>query len=154
MSETISQVQEYLERVRIPVRLSCLTAGGWPALISLWYLYQDGLLYCATQESAKIVRYIENDNRVAFEVAADDPPYCGIRGQAIARVDDQLGAEMLERLLVRYLGDTENELAKNLLSKKDTEIAIVIEPVRVYTWDFRQRMKGIGDGQISSKICP
>jgi nitroimidazol reductase NimA-like FMN-containing flavoprotein (pyridoxamine 5'-phosphate oxidase superfamily) len=154
MIEAISEVQEYLERVRIPVRLSCLTTGGWPALISLWYLSQDDFLYCATQESAKIVRYIENDNRCAFEIAADDPPYCGVRGQARAWVDDQLGAEMLERLLVRYLGDTENDLAKNLLAKKDTEVAIVIEPMRIYTWDFRQRMKGIGDGQSSRKVCP
>lgn len=154
MNQALFDVRDYLEQVRIPIRLASTTAGGWPALISLWYLYQDGLLYCATQESAKIVRYIEDDNRVAFEVAADAPPYCGVRGQARALVDDQLGAEMLERLLVRYLGDTENDLAKNLLAKKDTEVAIVIEPMRIYTWDFRQRMKGIGDGQPSRKVCP
>jgi nitroimidazol reductase NimA-like FMN-containing flavoprotein (pyridoxamine 5'-phosphate oxidase superfamily) len=154
MNEALSEVREYLAQVRIPIRLASITAGGWPALISLWYLYQDGLLYCATQESAKIIRYIEQNNRVAFEVAADDPPYCGVRGQARARIDDQLGAEILEMLLERYLGGTKNELAKNLLAKKDTEVAIVLEPMRIYTWNFRQRMKDIGDGQPSSKICP
>ena len=154
MNEALSEVREYLAQVRIPIRLASITAGGWPALISLWYLYQDGLLYCATQESAKIIRYIEQNNRVAFEVAADDPPYCGVRGQARARIDDQLGAEILEMLLERYLGGTKNELAKNLLAKKDTEVAIVLEPMRIYTWDFRQRMKDIGDGQPSSKVCP
>ena len=154
MNEALSEVREYLAQVRIPIRLASITAGGWPALISLWYLYQDGLLYCATQESARIIRYIEQNNRVAFEVAADDPPYCGVRGQARARIDDQLGAEILEMLLERYLGGTKNELAKNLLAKKDTEVAIVLEPMRIYTWDFRQRMKDIGDGQPSSKICP
>ena len=154
MNEALSEVREYLAQVRIPIRLASITAGGWPALISLWYLYQDGLLYCATQESAKIIRYIEQNNRVAFEVAADDPPYCGVRGQARARIDDQLGAEILEMLLERYLGGTKNELAKNLLAKKDTEVAIVLEPMRIYTWNFRQRMKDIGDGQPSSKVCP
>ena len=154
MNEALSEVREYLAQVRIPIRLASITAGGWPALISLWYLYQDGLLYCATQESAKIIRYIEQNNRVAFEVAADDPPYCGVRGQARARIDDQLGAKILEKLLERYLGSTTNELAQNLLAKKDTEVAIVLEPMRIYTWNFRQRMKDIGDGQPSSKICP
>ena len=154
MNEALSEVREYLAQVRIPIRLASITAGGWPALISLWYLYQDGLLYCATQESAKIIRYIEQNNRVAFEVAADDPPYCGVRGQARARIDDQLGAEILEMLLERYLGGTKNELAKNLLAKKDTEVAIVLEPMRIYTWDFRQRMKDIGNGQPYNKICP
>jgi nitroimidazol reductase NimA-like FMN-containing flavoprotein (pyridoxamine 5'-phosphate oxidase superfamily) len=154
MNDALSDVREYLEQVRIPIRLASMTPGGWPMLISLWYLYQDGLLYCATQESARITRYIENDNRVAFEVAADDPPYCGVRGQAKARVDDQLGAEILEKLLVRYLGGTKNELAQKLLAKKDSEVAIVLDPKRIYTWDFRERMKNIGFEQPSSKVCP
>lgn len=154
MNETITEVRAYLEKVRIPIRLTSITTSGWPVLISLWYLYQDGLLYCATQESAKIVSYIENDDRVAFEVAADDPPYCGIRGQARARVDDQLGAEMLEKLLERYLGGTKNDLAQNLLAKKDTEVAIVLDPLRIYTWDFRERMQNIRIDQSSNKVCP
>jgi len=154
MNETLSEVREFLEQVRIPIRLASITTSGWPVLISLWYLYQDGLLYCATQEGAKITRYIEKNNQVAFEIAADDPPYCGVRGKAIARVDDQLGVKILERLLVRYLGGTENDLAKNLLAKKETEVAIVLEPLRIFTWDFRQRMADIGNGQPHNKICP
>ncbi|HUV29313.1 MAG: hypothetical protein WA997_02970 [Anaerolineales bacterium] len=154
MKESLIEVQEYLERVRIPIRLACKTNGGWPALISLWYLYQDGLLYCATQESAKIISYIEYDNRCAFEVAADEPPYCGIRGQARARIDDDLGAEILEKLLVRYHGNTQSELAKNLIAKSDTEVAIVLEPLRIYTWDFRERMKNIESIPLSRKVCP
>lgn len=154
MNGALHEAQEFLEQVRIPIRLSCLTTGGWPVLVSLWYFYQDGLLYCATQESAKIIRYLENNNRCAFEIAADDPPYCGIRGSAIATIDNELGAEMLEKLLVRYLGDTNNELARNLLAKKDTEVAIVLEPKRIYSWDFRERMKDIGSVQSVNKVCP
>lgn len=154
MKKSLIDAKEYLDTIRIPMRIAIKTGDMWPWVISLWFLHQDGLLYCATQKHAKIVGHLENDNRCAFEIAADTPPYCGIRGKARARIDESLGAKTLEKLLVRYLGDTENELAKNLLSKKDTEVAIVIEPVRIYTWDFRQRMKGIGDGQISSKICP
>ena len=154
MKKSLIEAKEYLDTIRIPMRIAIKTEDKWPWVISLWFLHQDGLLYCATQKQAKIVGHLENDNRCAFEIAADAPPYCGIRGKAKARIDESLGAKILEKLLVRYLGDTENELAKNLLSKKGTEVAIVLEPVRIYTWDFSQRMKGIGDGQISSKVCP
>jgi nitroimidazol reductase NimA-like FMN-containing flavoprotein (pyridoxamine 5'-phosphate oxidase superfamily) len=154
MNVALHEARDFLEQVRIPIRLACLTPGGWPALISLWYLYQDGLLYCATQESAKIIRYLENNNQCAFEIAADDPPYCGIRGKAIATVDDKLGEEMLEKLLLRYLGDTKNDLARNLLAKKDAEVAIVLEPTSIYSWDFRERMKDIGSVQSVKKVCP
>jgi nitroimidazol reductase NimA-like FMN-containing flavoprotein (pyridoxamine 5'-phosphate oxidase superfamily) len=154
MNGTLHEARDFLEQVRIPIRLACLTPGGWPALISLWYIYQDSLLYCATQESAKIIRYLENNNQCAFEIAADDPPYCGIRGKAIATVDDKLGEEMLEKLLLRYLGDTKNDLARNLLAKKDAEVAIVLEPTSIYSWDFRERMKDIGSVQSVKKVCP
>lgn len=154
MNGALHEAQDFLEQVHIPIRLACLTPGGWPALISLWYLYQDDLLYCATQESAKIIRYLENNNQCAFEIAADDPPYCGIRGKAIASIDDELGAEMLEKLLLRYLGDINNDLARNLLAKKDNEVAIVLKPMSIYSWDFSERMKDIGSVQSVKKVCP
>jgi len=47
---------------------------------------------------------------------------------------------MLQRLLDNYLDDTESELASWLLSRSDEELLIQIEPVRLYTWDYRERM--------------
>jgi len=154
MKESLIEAKEYLDTIRIPIRIAIKTEDKWPWVISLWFLHRDGLLYCATQKHAKIVGHLENDNRCAFEIAADTPPYCGIRGKAIARIDEGLGAEILERLLERYLGGTDNELAQNLLAKKETEVAIVLDPLRVYTWDFRERMKDISFEQTSSKVCP
>lgn len=154
MKKSLIEAEDYLDAVRIPIRIAAKTEEDWPLVMSLWFLHRDGLLYCATQKDAKIVRYIENDNRCAFEIAADEPPYCGIRGHARARIDDTLGAEILEQLLHRYLGNTQNDLAKKLLAKSDTEVAIVLEPLRIYIWDFRQRMKDIGTDRSSSKVCP
>jgi hypothetical protein len=154
MSKSLIEAEEFLDKVRIPIRLACRTKTGWPAVVSLWYLYQDGLLYCATQKSAKIVGYLEHDERCAFEISEDRPPYCGIRGQARARIDNNLGAEILEQLLVRYLGDTQNKLAKNLLTRSDSEVAIVLEPSRIYTWDFSDRMKDILMDKPALKVCP
>ena len=134
-------VEAYLEEIVIPLRLSCISPLGWPAVLSLWYLYRDGQLYCATQKTAKVVDYLEREPRCAFEIASDEPPYCGIRGQGRAAVDANLGSEILEQLLVRYLGGIESPLAKRLLSGSDNEVAIAIHPVSVYTWNFADRMK-------------
>jgi hypothetical protein len=154
MKSSLIEMYEYLDAVRIPLRLACRTITDWPMVISLWFLHQDGLLYCATQRSAKIVDYLQNDPRCAFEIAADQPPYCGIRGQANARIDESLGVEILEKLLIRYLGDTKNDLANNLLTKSETEVAIVLNPIRIFTWDFSDRMANIGMPQTTEKICP
>jgi hypothetical protein len=154
MKVSLVEKQEFLDAARIPLRLACKTKTGWPVVISLWFIHQDGLLYCATQRSAKVVDYLQNDSRCAFEIAGDQPPYCGIRGQAWARIDETLGAETLEKLLVRYLGDTNNDLAANLLAKSETEVAIVLDPIRVFIWDFSDRMENLRMEVPSEKVCP
>lgn len=123
-------------------------------VVSLWFLHQDRLLYCATQKSAKLIDYLKQDDRCAFEIAEDHPPYCGIRGQARAKIDDSLGDEILKKLLVRYLGGTDSDLAKKLLAKSQTEVAIVLEPIRVFSWDFSDRMTDIRAEHPLKKICP
>lgn len=154
MNNLLVGMQEYLNEVRIPIRLACKTRTDWPMVISLWFLHRDGLLYCATQKSAKIIDYLQNDARCAFEIAEDRPPYCGIRGQARAKIDEKLGVEILKKLLIRYLGNTNNDLAKKLLANRESEVAIVLEPIRVYTWDFSDRMKSVEIAYTSKKVCP
>lgn len=145
--------QTYLDATVIPMRLACVTRSGWPFVLSLWYLYRDGALYCATQSTAKIIPHLRNDPRCAFEIAADLPPYCGIRGQAEATLLPEQGGEILAALLNRYLGTTTNSLAQNLLKRQATEVAIRLEPTSVYTWDFSDRMRDAHNGAIA-KICP
>ena len=138
---TTDQVAGYLQQMRIPLRLACATESGWPMVLSLWYVPIDGRLYCATQRSAKVVRYLRRDPRCAFEVAADEPPYRGVRGQGKAILNEGRGAEILEILLVRYLGGTESSLAQRLLARSENEVAIEIEPRTLFTWDYSARMR-------------
>ncbi len=144
--------QNFLENIRIPVRLACNDEKGRPRVLSLWFVLIDGDLYCATQESAQVVRFLENDPNCAYEIAADDPPYCGVRGRAIAEVQPKKGRRILKILLERYLGGTDSGLAKSLLSKSDTEVALRLRPQSVSTWNFTPRMKEFGSGE--GKLCP
>lgn len=156
MALKLADFQEFLDQKHIPLRLACHSRSGWPVVLSLWFLYRDGLLYCATRESARVVSYLKNDRRCAFEIAADTPPYCGIRGQAEARIAKDLGIEVLEALIQRYLGGSDNQLAQNLLKYKEEEVAIVISPVNLFQWDFSSRMEEVTQEMLNKieKICP
>ena len=156
MVADLTEMETYLESIRIPLRLACTTKSGWPMAISLWFIHQNGRLLCATQKSARVVSYLQNDPRCAFEIAADLPPYCGVRGQAIASIDEKMGVDILEVLLIRYLGGTDNTLGRKLLAKSDQEVVIILKPVNIYTWDFSGRMKGVLPVMLDSmeKVCP
>lgn len=142
------EIKTFMDETVIPMRLACVSESGWPVALSLWYVYLDGALYCATQKTARVVRYLQNEARCGFEIAGDLPPYCGMRGQAKAFIEPEKGAIVLETLLVRYLKDTDNNLARDLLSKKDREVAIRIEPVNITTWNFKDRMKDVAEKNL------
>ena len=156
MAVEMNELKTYFDAVHIPLRLACATKSGWPMAVSLWYLYQDGRLFCATQRTSRVVSYLQNDPRCAFEIAADLPPYCGVRGQALARIEEDKGVLILEKLLERYLGGLDNDLARSLLSKGYNEVAIILDPVQIYRWDFSTRMAGVVPVMLDlvAKACP
>jgi hypothetical protein len=142
-----------MDLVRIPMRLACVTPSGWPRVLSLWYLRDGDTLCCATVGTAQVVGYLRQEARCAFEIAADTPPYCGVRGRAMATIDDARGEEILVRLLDRYLGGYDSSLARWLLERRHQEVALVLTPVSLSTWDYSQRMGDALPAPVS-KICP
>lgn len=145
-------VESYLQEVKIPLRLSCLTESGWPAILSLWYLYEEGAIYCATPEHARVVTYLRAQSRCAFEIAADQPPYCGLRGRAVAEIDEERGIDILKSLLLRYTGGIDNPLARRLLGRTAPEVAIRLTPQKIVTWNFSERMAELPGQRM--KVCP
>jgi hypothetical protein len=133
--------KEFLEQSRVPLRLACITREGWPMVLSLWYLYETGKIFCATQKSSKLVYHLESSPRCAFEVAGDQPPYRGIRGQGTVILLQHRGRELLEQLLKRYLQASDTPLHKMLLARADNEVALEIRPIRIFAWDYTSRMK-------------
>ncbi|WP_440008431.1 pyridoxamine 5'-phosphate oxidase family protein [Halomicrococcus sp. SG-WS-1] len=135
------EVEAFLERTTVPLRLACTTPSGRLWMVSLWFRYRDGDLLCATSKGAEVVRYLDDDPHVAFEVSTNDPPYSGVRGNGTVTIEPDAGEETLRALLDRYLGGTDSGLARRLLSSDREEVALRIEPDRVYSWDFADRMR-------------
>ncbi len=134
-----AQIATFLDDSHHPLRLACVGADAYPRVVSLWYAHERGRLFCATHSSARLVPLLRRHPRVGFEVAPNEPPYCGVRGQGLAQVAGE-GGELLERLLHRYLGGTDSPLAAWLLSRRADELLITITPERWFSWDYRDRM--------------
>jgi nitroimidazol reductase NimA-like FMN-containing flavoprotein (pyridoxamine 5'-phosphate oxidase superfamily) len=137
---TTAEILHFLEQTLVPVRLAANGANGHPLLLSLWFAQRDGRIWCATQRDSRIATLLARDPRCAFEVAPESPPYRGVRGQALASLHEERGAETLSLLIDRYLGDRRSELARWLLGRAENETAIALEPRSLVSWDYRVRM--------------
>ena len=138
-----AEAEAYLAESTVPIRIGCRTPSGGLWMLSLWYRYRDGSFHCATGADADIVRYLEANPGVTFEISTNEPPYKGVRGSGTATIDTDEGKSLLESLLVRYLGGTDNRLATQLLDADREEVRIRIDPTKLYTWDFTDRMSDI-----------
>jgi hypothetical protein len=134
-------VRSFVDAHPIPLKVSVLTESGWPLLCSLWTMAEGDHLVVATKRSAKVVECLARDPRCAFELSVEQPPYLGIRGRALATIDEHRGREVLDQVLVRYLGNLEVPLAKRLRAEADHEVAIVLNLELVYSWDYTKRME-------------
>lgn len=135
-----AQVEDYLLSIKIPMRLCCNGEDGFPLVCSIWFVYHDGLLWGATHESAKVSQLLQANNKCAFEIAPNEMPYRGVRGQGVAELVRAEAGEVLAELLQRYLGDSNSKLAQWLLSRSGHEFAIKISPTWLTSWDYSERM--------------
>jgi nitroimidazol reductase NimA-like FMN-containing flavoprotein (pyridoxamine 5'-phosphate oxidase superfamily) len=136
----MGQVEDFLQSAIIPVRIATAGRSG-PLVQSMWFVWDEATLWCATQSDALITRRLSADPRCGFEVAGDAQPYRGVRGQGIARVEPGLGPSVLGRLIDRYLGSTQSGLARWLLARSEHEVALAIRPQHLATWDYSARMR-------------
>lgn len=128
----------FLRETTIPVRLA--SHGRYPLVQSLWYLFDEGSLWCATQEDSVLARRLARSERCGFEVSGDLPPYRGVRGTGTASLDRAAAGRVLPQLIHRYLGDQSTPLGDWLLARIETEVAIRISGLAVTSWDFSARM--------------
>lgn len=135
------EIDRFLEETVIPVRLAVFDEK-FPLVLSIWFQWDAdaGVLQCASHEDTKLVKSLQANANCAFEVAGDDPPYKGVRGQGRVLLERAHANDVLSSLIDRYLGDREHSLAKWLLSRVEEEFVIRIEPTWLTSWDFSARM--------------
>ncbi|NQW31619.1 MAG: pyridoxamine 5'-phosphate oxidase family protein [Actinomycetales bacterium] len=132
------QIDAHLRSATIPIRLA--SSGTYPLVQSLWFTFDGTALWCATPRDSVLSKRLVRANGIGFEIAADTPPYLGVRGTGRAQLLPLDAAAVLVQLIDKYLGDRTVPLAKWLLSRLDEEVAIRIDSLTVTSWDYSSRM--------------
>ena len=137
---TASEVRQFLAEARIPMRLAANADAGFPVILSLWFLPEGEELLAAVHRDSRIAGRLAADPRCAFEIAPNEPPYCGVRGRGSASLEADGASLLLERLLERYLASADSSLGRFLLARADEELVVRVRPSRITSWDYRERM--------------
>ena len=72
---------------------------------SLWYRYNADrqVIQCVSHASSYLIKVLKKSTKVAFEIAENAPPYCGVRGAGDVTLTRDGAEEVLSSLLQRYL---------------------------------------------------
>ncbi|MFT5691236.1 MAG: hypothetical protein ACI92E_000562 [Oceanicoccus sp.] len=131
-----------LANCRIPLRLAFVDSNEFPRIVSLWFQYTNDVFLCATHKDSWIVKQLKRSSKVGFEIASNSPPYQGVRGTGTVDIFPLSEGPLLEELVSRYLGDGESEFAHFLLKRKKDELVLQINPTKLSSWDYSNRMQG------------
>jgi nitroimidazol reductase NimA-like FMN-containing flavoprotein (pyridoxamine 5'-phosphate oxidase superfamily) len=138
---THEQAADFLRDHRQPLRLGIQTDSG-PLVVPLWFHFDGADFWCASQQGTFVMRSVEARPECGIDVSTNDIPYRGLRGRGQVTAHPEHGAEVLERLIERYLGTQNAPLARWLRSRSDAEVALRVAPNWLTAWDFSARMQG------------
>jgi nitroimidazol reductase NimA-like FMN-containing flavoprotein (pyridoxamine 5'-phosphate oxidase superfamily) len=135
-------VARFLNDAVVPLRLGVESKHN-PLIVTLWFEFRDDAIWCAAHRDSLVVKVLQDNPACAVDISTNDIPYRGVRGAGTAACLPAEGAEALARLIERYLGGDDSQLARWLKSREDDEVALKIMPNWLTSWDFSERMADI-----------
>jgi len=136
---TETQTVDFLSKSKLNLLLGTIDESGEPNVHPVWYLYDNAKLYVETAKTAKKTKNIRNKNSVYFCVDDETIPYKGVRGKGTVRIleDIQSNIPIAEKIMIKYTGNLENEVAKFLMDgvKNGFSVLLEITPKYFATWD-------------------
>ena len=145
------EIEAFLE-ANMKVQVATIGPDGTPHLTTLFYVVEDGQLAFWTYGRSQKVVNLRRDSRISCLVE-DGEDYFELRGVSIrgkARlVEDYeeiraLGAKVTRRMAGDVdLGDFGDDIVEQQAHKR---VGIVVEPVKVASWDHRKMAGPPGSG--------
>lgn len=136
---TEEQAVEFLSKGRLNLLLGTIDDKGDPNVHPVWYLYEGGKLYVETGKTAKKADNARRKSTVYFCIDDENMPYKGVRGKGTVRIleDPPTNIPIAEKIMIKYTGDLENEVAKFLMDgvKNGLSVLLEITPKYFATWD-------------------
>lgn len=137
MSE--SEVKEFLQNSKIPLKLGTIDDRGDPVIHPLWYNYESDRIYLITATNSRKLKNAASRTKIYFCVDTETLPYKGVKGKGtLARITDpDRAVSMGEKIVTKYMGSVDNSLGRFLMARlrEDKEALLEITPHYYSVWD-------------------
>ncbi len=130
----------FLTTGKINIHLGTIDEKGHPNVHPAWYYYDTGnyRIYVETSKQAKKTYNLRKNENVYFCI--DDPNALkGVRGKGNAKIHEDINfnVPIAEKIMEKYLGNTEHPMAQALLNMQKSGQSVVLEiyPKYYSTWN-------------------
>ncbi len=129
-------------KLAIPAHLATLDPAGFPRIIPLWFLWEDGSFYLSSGPQSRHVQDLVRDSRAGLGITVEEGqteagyrPFRQIMVRGYAHVQPDTGAIWARKLIGKYItGQAGVRRAK--LEAGKPHVVIVLCPERFLTTGF------------------
>ena len=139
---TEKEIIKFLSDSKLNLHLGTVDKEQYPNIHPTWYIYDDSkdAIFIETSKHSKKINNLKKNDKIYFCVDDGNPPYKGIRGKGSVRIltKPDTNLPIAEKIMLKYLGSTDNPMAKVLLEnvRNGNSVVLEITPKYYSTWDY------------------
>jgi nitroimidazol reductase NimA-like FMN-containing flavoprotein (pyridoxamine 5'-phosphate oxidase superfamily) len=126
----------------IPAHLATLDPAGFPRVIPVWFLWEDGTFYLSSRPQSRHVQDLARDPRAGLCIAVEESqtetgyrPFRQIMARGSAQVQPDTDASWAQKLIGKYIpGEAGVRRAKR--EAGEPHVVILLRPERLLTTGF------------------
>ena len=133
---------EDLLNLAIPVHLATLDSAGFPRIIPLWFLWEDGIFYLSSGPRSHHVQDLARDPRAGLCITVEEGqtetgyrPFRQIMVRGYAHVQPDIDEIWARKLIGKYI-TAEAGVQRAKLEAGRPHVVIVLRPERFLTTGF------------------
>ena len=138
---TENEVRDFLINSTKNIHISTLDEKGEPNIHPTWYYFDNNneKIYVESGKDSRKTRNLRRNNIIYYCIDDDTIPYKGVRGKGTVKISEDVSYNLpiINKIVTKYLGSTENQMAKAITNsiRDGSAVLLEISPRFYATWD-------------------
>ncbi len=134
LSMSKEEIEKYLSQPLV-ARLATIGKDGYPNVHPMWFIYEGGEIIIGTGTGTVKTKNVRDNQKVGVVIdTAGETEMKGVIFRGKAELVEDETKEMTKKIILRYLGTTDDPMYQQLIQMPRT--LIKIRPEKTYSWDF------------------